>query len=252
MTAIATAQIMARLLALLALIQSLEYLKLGVGAWQWKDLEVGIDGPLRFLLADTNFFYLNILRLAVALRVLTAPQPEALLVLLILHVLTLLRWLGNFNGGSDYMNLLLLAFTTAALLWPQLANGCVWYMALQTALSYARAGWSKVQNRKWRDGEALPEFLHSALYTPSSRLQVVTSSKLRTRGLSWFIILFEFSFPLSLLNPPLALVYLTTGFFFHLVNGYVFGLNRFIFAWLAAYPSVYYFSLCFGSHQNIH
>lgn len=56
---------------------------------------------------------------------------------------------------------------------------------------------------------------------------------------SWTIILFEVTFPAAILNAHLSLVYMASGLAFHAGNAYVFGLNRFFFAWLAAYPAIY-------------
>jgi len=57
------------------------------------------------------------------------------------------------------------------------------------------------------------------------------------------VIGFELSAALVLFAPDTAVVtWLVIAATFHLVNAWVFGLNRFFFAWLAAYPSVVYWA----------
>jgi hypothetical protein len=59
---------------------------------------------------------------------------------------------------------------------------------------------------------------------------------------SWSVLCFECGFPVALLVPSVTLPWLAVGLLFHVANAYIFGLNRFVFAWLAAYPSLLYFS----------
>ncbi|MEM1139686.1 MAG: HTTM domain-containing protein, partial [Pseudomonadota bacterium] len=56
--------------------------------------------------------------------------------------------------------------------------------------------------------------------------------------MAWLIIIFELIFPLALLSQPLLIAALVLAAVFHLANGVLFGLNRFIWAWIASYPSV--------------
>jgi len=60
-------------------------------------------------------------------------------------------------------------------------------------------------------------------------------------GLSWTLMLFEMLFPLALLDATLLKAALAVAALFHLVDGCVFGLNRFLWIWLAAYPCLLWF-----------
>ena len=60
--------------------------------------------------------------------------------------------------------------------------------------------------------------------------------------LAWSVIGFECLFPLAWFDPRLCLLLMAAGAGFHLLNSYVFGLNRFLFAWLAAYPALWFCS----------
>ena len=58
------------------------------------------------------------------------------------------------------------------------------------------------------------------------------------RTASWAVIGFEVLFPLALLNQTLLIAALTCAAAFHIANACLFGLNRFVWFWLAAYPSI--------------
>jgi hypothetical protein len=245
MNFVAALELSARLLAVLALIQSYEFHRLSYatadrGVWRWRDLEAELGPPFGWLLSERSFFFLNLFRALVAIDALFTANWHSVFILFLIHVLTLLRWLGTFNGGSDYMNLLLLWLVSLGL-WRQgtMAKVCVYYMGFQLCLSYFKAGWIKLRNSNWRHGRALPAFLRSNIYERSPRLEGLAAHRNFSVAASWTIILFEVSFPVAVLNSHLTLVYMAAGLAFHAGNAYVFGLNRFFFAWLAAYPAIY-------------
>ena len=57
------------------------------------------------------------------------------------------------------------------------------------------------------------------------------------------VLALECCFPVVLLSPTLCMIVLPVMLIFHLGNAWLFGLNRFVFAWLAAYPALVYCSL---------
>ena len=57
---------------------------------------------------------------------------------------------------------------------------------------------------------------------------------------SWLVITLECGFPAALVAPELAIALLTIAGTFHVGNALVLGLNRFVWAWLAAYPALLY------------
>jgi hypothetical protein len=245
MNFVSALELSARLLAVLALIQSYEFHRLTQatadrGVWRWTDLEAELGRPFRWLLSERSFFFLNLFRALVAVDTLFTANWHSVFILFLIHLLTLLRWLGTVNGGSDYMNLLLLWLVSLGL-WRQglMAKVCVYYMGFQLCLSYFKAGWIKLRHSNWRQGRALPAFLRSNMYERAPWLESLTAHQAVNIALSWTIILFEVSLPVAVLNPHLTLVYITAGLVFHAGNAYVFGLNRFFFAWLAAYPAIY-------------
>ena len=248
--------IVARILALLSLVQAYEFIRLRSafndrsGVWRWPELETETIGRsavarriFRTVLSGHGFLVCNILRIALAGAAVAAPTGPLMAGLLVLHSLTLIRWQGSFNGGSDYMALLLLAIATAALyVKPASTTILLWYVSFQACASYVKAGWAKIKNRSWRQGTALRDFLLSAEYESSALIERLTKFVSLNKLSSWIVIVFELTFPLSLLGPRICIAYIAVGCGFHLANSYALGLNRFVFAWLAAYPALYFCS----------
>jgi hypothetical protein len=56
--------------------------------------------------------------------------------------------------------------------------------------------------------------------------------------MSWAVISFELLFPLALLTHLTLIIGLAIAAIFHFANACLFGLNRFFWIWLAAYPSI--------------
>lgn len=166
--------------------------------------------------------------------------PFACLILLILSIYLLHRFNGPYNGGSDRMGALILACLTLALWlpeqkWQELAFG---YLAIQLVLSYFIAGWVKLKNPEWRSGRALNDvFLYSA-YPASQNIRGWANAPRLLLLMSWAVILFELLFPLTLVNPYILATGLLIAASFHLANALLFGLNRFFWIWIAAYPSL--------------
>jgi hypothetical protein len=238
---------MTRLLGFGAVIHAAEFLMLRQRiekVWRWSDLEPELGKIFRPALSNRGFLILNIGRFVAGITAMTSPGPIVVWILLGLHLLTLLRWLGTFNGGSDYMTFLLLWTCALGFSLPSdFGLPCLYYIVFQLCLSYFRAGFVKFKNPQWHSGQALDLFLNSPVYAADKIVAAITSRPTLLRWSARFIILFEVTFPLSVFHPKIALVYMALGFGFHLVNAYVFGLNRFLWAWLAAYPALYYVSL---------
>lgn len=160
--------------------------------------------------------------------------------LLALAVILLRHYDGPYNGGSDRMSLLILLCLTLAHAapdpyWRQVAFG---YLGAQLVLSYVLSGAVKIINADWRSGAALRDvFLFSAYPLSEGRRRWADAPK-TLFIMSWAVILFEIFFPLALATKATLILALIIAALFHLANAYLFGLNRFFWAWLAAYPSI--------------
>lgn len=165
------------------------------------------------------------------------------LLLLIVSLIILQRFQGPYNGGADRMSLLILCCLCLAEFspspyWQELAFG---YLAIQLILSYFIAGWVKIKNPEWRSGKALQDVFQFSVYPVSESLRAWSKSPRMLLSMSWGVILFELLFPFSLISNISLTVALIIAAGFHFSNACLFGLNRFFWIWLAAYPSIIWF-----------
>ncbi|HET9953605.1 MAG TPA: hypothetical protein VFQ61_03830 [Polyangiaceae bacterium] len=156
------------------------------------------------------------------------------------QVAVCVRFRGTFNGGSDYMTVqVLLALGTATVLRSSVAlTGGLFYIAVQSTFSYFIAGVAKAKEADFWSGRAVLGFVKLPQYAAPSWAKRVLSIPPVRRISALAVLLFECGFPLAWMGPKLALAWLATGATFHLVNFFVFGLNRFFFVWLATYPAL--------------
>lgn len=163
--------------------------------------------------------------------------------LLVLGLRILQRFQGPYNGGADRMGLLILCclclvhFAPTSR-WQEIAFG---YLALQLILSYFISGWVKVVNCDWRSGRALSDVFQFSAYPVSERLRLWIKFPRLLLFMSWAVMTFELLFPFSLLSSVSLGLALIIAVIFHFANACLFGLNRFFWIWIAAYPSILWF-----------
>lgn len=147
---------------------------------------------------------------------------------------------GPYNGGSDRMSLLTLICVCLAHLLPEphWRKAALAYLAVQLVLSYVVSGGVKIINPEWRNGRALRDVFLFSAYPVSENLRRLEGWPRLLLAMSWNVMLFELLFPLALITQPAVFVGLMIAAAFHLANACLFGLNRFFWAWLAAYPSI--------------
>lgn len=183
-------------------------------------------------------------RLLLAILLISGFYTEWVLgLLLLVGLVALQRFQGPYNGGADRMSLLVLSclclvHVAPTLYWQEVAFG---YLALQLLLSYFISGWVKLVNRDWRSGRALCDVFQFSAYPVSESLRAWADSPRLLFTMSWAVILFELIFPLSLLSTSLLVVALFIAACFHFANACLFGLNRFFWIWISAYPSLLWF-----------
>ena len=169
------------------------------------------------------------------------------LVLFVGTLLLLVRWRGAFNGGSDFMTLVTITgilIAQVVALWAD--KGLGWavglsYIAIHTLSSYFVSGWIKLLQPEWRSGRALTVFLNGGIYGPLPPDSIFRRPQVAMLC-SWAFILWEAVFPLTLLNPNGALLFMVIAAVFHFLVFWFFGLNRFFWAWLANLTAVWFFS----------
>jgi len=185
--------------------------------------------------------WLFVPRAVLSALLLAGLSSEWVLLCLSLHSLLILhRYQGPYNGGSDRMGLLILYCLCLANWLPdgigrEAAFG---YLAVQVVLSYVISGQVKVANPEWRRGRALQDVFRFSAYPVSEALRSLADRPRPLWAASWAVMLFEVLFPLSLLNAAALTFALVLAATFHVANALLFGLNRFVWIWIASYPSI--------------
>ena len=244
------------------LIQGLEYWRVkdiqqAHAPWSWQvqgqDVPPGwIHRALDVLFADSVHRIHLLLRLALSvLLIVWGSSLAVVLVLWLGQIAWMIRWRGAFNGGSDFMTQVvltgmllahvLLASGMGPLSW---ALGLGW-IALNATTSYVIAGWVKWLQPDWRNGTALPIFLDTGLHGPLPPHSIWRRPWV-AKCASWSFMAWEATFPLAFLSVEWALLECALALFFHLLVYRFFGLNRFVWAWLASYPAVIWGSVWVG------
>ncbi len=223
----------------------------------WKTIENDFGGfpsfvrnVLHIFYGKKKFFFIIVcLQALISIFILGDWLDELMLrnmiiLMFFLFILSLLRWRGVFNGGSDYMTLQLLlgSLILTAGTSPLFLKTGLCSIAVQSSLSYFISGIVKIKNKSWRNGKALFYFIQDSIFDNRSDgiLMFLMRKSWVMIFISWIVIIFECSFPVIFIRPQWIYFYLSFGFMFHLMNIYFLGLNRFFFAWISTYPSLYY------------
>jgi hypothetical protein len=115
----------------------------------------------------------------------------------------------------------------------------LWFIALQSCLSYMTAGVTKWLNPDWKKGNGIMDVINSSDLVPLERTQLFFG---RNPGfgklLAWATIAFECLFPLALLGSPFVWLFLTGGVLFHLGIAVWLRLGKFFWVWMATYPAI--------------
>lgn len=180
-------------------------------------------------------------RIALSLLLIIGVYTPLVCAGLLIHALFVLkRFQGPYNGGADRMGLLILCCLCGAELAPSLRwqEYIFGYLAVQLVLSYFMSGWVKITNPEWRAGRALQDVFLFTAYPVSESLRSWAERPRTLWAASWAVMLLEILFPLALVTQGTLALALVAAFTFHLANACLFGLNRFVWVWLASYPSI--------------
>ncbi|MFY1704860.1 alpha/beta fold hydrolase [Micromonospora sp. WMMA1923] len=148
------------------------------------------------------------------------------------------------SDGADQVSFLVQALTTAARVGqrrPAVVDACLWFVALQSVLSYTVSGWVKLPSETWRSGRALPGIARTLTYGDPQVWQLMRRYPRLTRLAAHGVLAMECAFPLAYAARGRPAPYLlATAGAFHLVNARVMGLGRFFWAFTSTYPAVAY------------
>ncbi|MFI2211625.1 alpha/beta fold hydrolase [Streptomyces sp. NPDC020141] len=149
------------------------------------------------------------------------------------------------TDGSDQASGLVQTATGLARLapTPQAQDALLWYVAIQSNLSYAISGWVKLLGRDWRTGAALSGVMRTRTYGHEGVWRLTKRYPRSARTLAHGVLALECLFPVlylkgGLLTRPVIAAVAS----FHVANGFVMGLGRFVPAFAAMHPMVAYTS----------
>ena len=203
---------------------------------------------LDFIFHGDGLLWLQRLQIFVILALLSDQVPDSwaalfFTIIFMTSCLSSLRFRGAFNGGSDAMTLILLS-TLCARAWlsgtADATSACLYYIAVQSGLSYAISGIAKIREAGWRSGATLKRYLGEPYYDVPTIVSQLTSPRGVCLVLSWSLIAFELGAVMLPWTPFLVAPWLLLGAAFHLANFLAFGLNRFALIWVATYPALWW------------
>lgn len=213
-------------------------------AIRWTEILLAIafiQGSLEHLVGQKDEKLYFVPRLLLSLSLLSGFESGLVCIALLINTLFILhRFQGPYNGGSDLMAWLIVSCLALIHLVPstEIQGYILAYLALQLIFSYFKAGWAKVIHAEWRSGRALQDVFAYSIYPVAESLRGLANYPRLCFGVSWLVILLELLFPLCLLNQIVLIVGLGAVFLFHVSNYIFLGLNRFVWVWVAAYPSL--------------
>ncbi|MBB5621240.1 hypothetical protein HDE69_002293 [Pedobacter cryoconitis] len=149
------------------------------------------------------------------------------------------------SDGSDQMNMLII-ITLFLCHFPlgsgsRLATIGLWFIGLQTCLSYTVAGIAKLASAEWRASTAIKDVFSTKTYGSQWAALLMKKYPGLNVFLCWNVMIMETLFPLCLILPfNYALVFIIWGFLFHLFTAIIMGLNSFFWAFMAAYPALFF------------
>lgn len=225
------------------------------GLWPWRILRKDylklpkiLQNVLSFVMTSPKLNYVLYAGLIMCILGFIFPSWIFVTSAFLAVYLMAIRFRGSFNGGSDSMTVLILFFTAIAAFSenPQVQSIGAGMIAVNLILSYMNSGMAKTRSRDWQEGLVLQNVILSSAYAVPVRLQKIFKSRSLCKFVSGVILFYEISFPVVLLGPSVFYVYASAALVFHFLNFYIFGLNRFFWAWLAAYPALYYCILILG------
>ena len=203
-----------------------------------------LDGLLRY----RHYMALLWIRLAAIILVII-PLPLPWLTTFFLGIILLTTLLINFRSpfgqdGSDQMSsvLFITLFLTELVPDKTVQQAGIWFIALQSCLSYFAAGVAKAKGKKWTSqGTAVYLIFNTASYGSKPVAGFLRKYPPAGKWLTWSVIAAEVTFPLVLVcGFPLCWIFIIWGALFHIMNALVMGLNSFLWAFLATYPAILY------------
>ncbi|WP_405605283.1 alpha/beta fold hydrolase [Streptomyces sp. NBC_01410] len=183
-----------------------------------------------------------------AAAALLAPSPRAVRVAAnaVLSGTSLALYPLNHYGtdGSDQVSFLVQSVATVARAGernPQIVDACLWFVALQSTLSYAVSGWGKMSSSTWRSGRALPGVMRTLTYGDRTAWELARRHPRAAHALCAGVLALECAFPVVFLAKGRAAPLMVgSAAAFHIANARFMGLGRFLWSFGSMHPAVLY------------
>lgn len=208
-----------------------------------QDLELGVPLPnylIKKIFDERWFQWICLFQTLVATFNFWNPNFVLLLVLFITHLSICIRFRGTFNGGSDMMALVVLSGSLIYIHTDKLQVqklGMI-YIAIHTVYSYFKAGVVKVIHRDWITGRALSVFLGRSVFFDIKKISTLLDGKNFISWIAcWGVLIFELAAIVLPFFRSYIWSYAITAILFHFIVFILFGLNRFFWVWLSAWPA---------------
>lgn len=150
------------------------------------------------------------------------------------------------KDGSDQMSTIVLTCLLLISLFPAskvIVASSILFIAYQSIISYLTAGIAKLISPTWRSGNIVFGIFNTKTYGSKFVVQVLKDKPKLVKFLNHSTFIFEVLIFVVLFTPePYNLFLLVIPLTFHLLSAGIMGLNSFVFAFLATYPSIIYVS----------
>lgn len=213
--------------------------------WSYENLKEQLDSglPLPIFLIS-KLFSLNGFKIIILTQLIASvlgfffPHPAIFTCLFMTHLLINIRFRGTVNGGSDMMTFVVLTGVLISFISGAEKLGLI-YVCIHTLYSYFKAGFVKLIHNDWKNGLAIPSFLGRSLFSDIVSISKKLQPKMTlNKILGWGVLLFELSVILLPFFRFLIIPYFLCAFIFHFLIYISFGLNRFFWIWMAAWPAI--------------
>lgn len=183
--------------------------------------------------------FISITQMGLAIYATLFPHWILFALLFITHLYTCVRFRGTFNGGSDMMTFVVLTGVLIIWGWDQVIGSI--YIMIHLIYSYFKAGAAKAVRKEWWNGHAMPIFLKRSVISNSHSLaHWLEKHPAVSRLLGWTTVIFELLSIPMLFKQQYLFAYFAIAMMFHFFVYLMFGLNRFMWIWFAAWQAAWF------------
>lgn len=210
---------------------------------------------LNYIFNETRFPYFAIFRLIAAILLLTGILSGTHILIslgfawsFLSYILFTLRTPYGLDGSDQAALLVCLVYSILCISQSATIRlACHIFIAAQLTLVYFTSGWNKLKAKDWRNGNYMWKLFSTNFYGMEKLGAFLEKHKAFASFSSLSIILAETFFFLYWLVPaPYCWLILTALGIFHLLTAITMGLNTFLWAFLAMYPSAVYCRLLYS------